>query len=590
MQHCTQPTYLSDNFCEECGDELINKPQLKTIEACAPHCLDALKKHYPSTEVGTGIVESVYFYKRRFKDKENDITYSYCWLTMSLASGEKVQYSISAENKVGANLKVGDVITLFKPCDYTLGQELIAPKLRETVTHDGYVDYVINHDNDKQASVSGGSFKPDEKRKPSFFLIPLVLVPSLAYLFLDLSQDMIVNLATVLAVLTVILLVIEWVTISSKYKKEVSEFEAIESVFHSIKNISRKQLGYKNLHRVKRDTDVICIHCQQRISSDVAFCHSCGSSQGHPLEYENENKALNCDIEADGVKSVNASISIKDLEDNIKAEYALEYQAPFEYANFFSTSFSGTMDIECVIGKVIDRKVAADVSDVTTITTKTKTKTTDYYTQKGDFVRTERDISTSKSKHRLRNSNLFGFIVLSTAHGIITLKVPEQQILTIDIGDWMYYQDCEVNTVEDDRKRSFRLNLSNLTKDKGYGTEGLDLGKYSEMEERSAVAYFGFSLISTIPIYFISKAYDINLYAWPEAINGFLGSPLNGFFMFFYPTIFYTLFAVYRTIVLRNRRKNSITLLENSLGKAVKLESKVCENLKQLQEKFTLFG
>jgi hypothetical protein len=128
--------------------------------------------------------------------------------------------------------------------------------------------------------------------------------------------------------------------------------------------------------------------------------------------------------------------------------------------------------------------------------------------------------------------------------------------------------------------------LINLTKDCNYNTSGFDFSNYTVLEERLPVAYFGISLISTIPIFFISKAYDINLYALPEVINDFLGSPLNGFFMFFYPTIFYTIFGIYAFAMSAIRTTRSMEKLEDSLSKSETLTGKIKENLTQLKDKF----
>lgn len=593
MQHCTQPTYLSDHFCEECGDEIDNKTSLKTIEECAPDCLTEVKQYFPNAEIGTGVVESVYFYKRRYKDKENDLIYSYCWVTMSQANGEKMQYSVSAENSLGANLKIGDVITLFRPYSWNLAHKFYLFEDSEIVTHDGFVDFVINHHAEEQISASGGRLKPSEKRRPELFIITLIIVPILAYFFIELSLDNIVNVAIVSAVLTFVSWFIEWTNISNKHEKKVVEFETIEDAFSLINSVTRQQLGYENLHRIKRDNDVICIHCQSRIASDAGYCHQCGSAQVQVVP--KSEQSLNCDVDvsntqADSVVVSSAPVSIKDLEDEIKEEYALEYQAPFEYANFYSKNYSGTMNVESVIGKVIDKKVAADVSDATTITTKTKTTTADYYNRNGGFVRTDKDVQTSKSQHRARSAGLLGLIVLSTAHGVISLRLPEQQIKATDIGDWMYYEDCEITTNEDGITRPFRLTLRNLTKNSHYDTQGIDFSEYTVIEERLPKVYNMLAIFSTVPVYFISEASDFNLYAWPEAINDFFGAPLNGFFMFFYPYMLYFVFLMFATAVKISRKNKSIDKFQNSLSKSEKLTDKLNENLKKLREKFALLS
>ncbi|KGK01115.1 hypothetical protein [Pseudoalteromonas sp. ND6B] len=77
MQHCQNTIYANDRHCCDCGETLTQKRELLSAEDIFPQLLDKVKQQSPESEVITGVIKSMYYYKRRYTGRTNNMLYGF---------------------------------------------------------------------------------------------------------------------------------------------------------------------------------------------------------------------------------------------------------------------------------------------------------------------------------------------------------------------------------------------------------------------------------------------------------------------------------------------------------------------------------
>lgn len=559
MQHCTKPIFASDKFCEDCGKEVAVKNQRSTVEEISPDILTELKVRYPRSSIVTGMITNLYLYKRKYVTKESHLIFSFWYLTLVTNQGETLELSVDAETTLGANLNKGDVISLLQPTLLSLNHKLESKAFKTIINNNDYADYIVIHAQDKQYKIKGNDYDVSRQSKPIYTFFVTCFVALFSFITLNYSIDTVINLTIAAMVITFI---IEWTIKNNKYKKHLLDYEALSKTFDALSQISISELGYENLQRVKQDDDVICVSCQQRISIDSDYCFCCGIAQKNAITPPNDNVSL---LTTPQDKAITAT-SIAEIEKSIKATYSSLYQTPFIFNNLVSKSFTGTMNFESILGKVVSKNTSASTSDVTTTSTTTAYNSSGY---KAD---------SSESRHRLRQSDLQGQIVLSTADGFLTLSLPEKQMIATDVGDWFLYQDCMIDT-DCGKQNRFQILFYNVTKKLHYDVPSIQISEFNAKEGGMI------GLMYTLAFFSCLGFYAAGTYPLLEFINGKLGAPLNDFFLFISPSIMLIFMTVIAEIKSRSLVLKSCSAIDNAGEKNKQIRIDLFEDEAELRRK-----
>jgi len=538
MLHCEKEVFISDDYCGECGEVLENNLSLKTIEEIDSGILSELKSLYKSAYIITGEVVSSYYYKRKYKDKENNLIFSYWWLTILDKSGAIVKISLEAKSFDNENIQKGDVITLLKPRLFTLAYKICDKKDKLIVTNNEIAMCFVTYKDEFQNAILHPDLKP-EKPVPTiwiFLSIATFLGTFLGTFFYNgISDENALNALIISVLATISFGIIELLINKESYDLKVSQYETIKKTIKNIGNISLEQLGYNTFSREKSESDVICFQCKCRINSGIEFCYLCGNKQNHILNLESNSESA----------ILNIPLKVADIENDLKQTYYLNYTSSYIHKNVLVFNDKGKINHQCILSKVIEKNVNDYVSDQTIITE----TTTNYETRndRGDFRGSRNEVST-KSK-RTRTTNLYGSLLLESHNNKNhTLHLSEQILGSTDVGDWLIYASSTV--LMDDSADNYDELVINLSKNKYYKTDTV-----LNYDYKSGVVFMILLLLLSVGLtFFIEPSKYLPLLSYQEDIK-------------YLPLAIFTIFAfgvkVMSSIYAASNKKR----LKNSLGK-----------------------
>ncbi|MEJ6476708.1 hypothetical protein [Pseudoalteromonas piscicida] len=432
MTHCNQPTYINDKHCGHCGDDLDTSMQLKTIEALQPDVFEEIKDFYPNAKLVTGRVLSTYLYKRTYNNSENNLTYSYWWIELEDTKGQVHTTSVSAEKDFFKDLKRGDILTLFNPTPFSLNYRIFGGEAKKVVQHNQAPGGTINHLEGSQKYILESAYQPGEQSLSIVWFLLSALLFWVLYGNDTLPFDSAAGITAVVAIATYLF---ERNVRKKRFEERKAKYQALLNTLDNLLNFSRYDLGYHVAERQQSDSDVFCFSCQKRLPAQLSYCPGCGEN-----------------MTAAEVPSGN----VKALETGLMKEYEVQYTEQYTHKNALYTNGKGDVYCRMLFGKVIDKPLNSSVSDVETVTT--QTIRTDHYRGNSFQYSTDRTIT---SRHRQRNSNIEGQIVLQTSEGEARFSLGEDILGMCDIGDWLAFAYSEVDLNHSyDFRREFVYNLS----------------------------------------------------------------------------------------------------------------------------------
>lgn len=463
MQHCQQAIYVTDNHCADCGEQLKEKPQLLSVEDIHPGILDDLKNIAPDAQLLTGIIKSMFYYKRRYKNSNDNMFYGFWWLEVEDTKGVIHHFNIDAEPEILADLKKGTAITVFHPGAMILTHKIAAKDAKQRVTNDDFYPIVIAHYDKKQHRSWHESINKDfQSSYFLWFLISLIMMVGLLFFTeLEFLHATFITLPVLIGVLLM--------EISNNKKNKVkthTRYDHATKIADKILDTTKRQLGYNMLSRLHNSADIVCIGCQKRISSDAHYCYDCGEKQPTHIEDTKDSIAplSRCDQQ---ISEVIKPTTIAEFEAKLMSEFSTEYTKNYTHRNVLGRNESGKIIHQAILGKVIDKSQQAKSSQSERAVT--RTETTNIY-RGGMHVDTSERSTTEI--YRNRNTSMRGQITLSTANAEpYVFNADEDIIGSVDLGDWIFYAYSDIDTT---RYHSYyREYCHNLTKQLDYHTRSV---------------------------------------------------------------------------------------------------------------------
>ncbi|MGL6260050.1 hypothetical protein [Vibrio sp. WXL210] len=450
MQHCNVPTYKGDVFCGQCGDMVADKERL-TITNVLPESVEKIKKHYLQATIITGEVISAYYYKRLNKSSSSSIQSAYWWLTVLDEQKQTHQFSISAEGDYCADVKKGDILTLVEPKGVTLLHKVQEREAREKVTNNDLMSCIVVHRESEQRSSIEARYS-EQPSKPGTLWWKLFLG---AMVVLAFWQNMPIDTTAVVAVVGALAIAIwEFVNNGKKHTKALERHADLNEALGEILNVTREDLGYGEVARPQHESDVICIHCSQRISTENQYCVHCGNQQAQvsqaliesedvklidhsdtglaPVAEEGDHQVVEA-LESELPSNNVTPLSVKDIQMAVLEENSVKLSADYLHKRSLARNSSAKVTSEFLLVKIIDTEISSDVSDVTTTTT----YETKHYNRYGHSHST---YSTKTSRHR--SATISSEVIGRLADGsTYTFTFAEHITRGVDPGDWLALAD-----------------------------------------------------------------------------------------------------------------------------------------------------
>ncbi|QLJ10244.1 hypothetical protein [Pseudoalteromonas sp. JSTW] len=585
MQHCQNTVYATDLHCCDCGEALEQKRQMHTVEELNPDLLAEVKHYSPQACTITGVVKSMYYYKRRYKTNNDDMLYGYWWLEVEDKHGHIHEFSVDAEKEVIANLQKGNVITAFQPSPLTLNYRIANNDAIKVVKNNRFMPIVIVHFADQQYRSWDSSINRVYTGGTVLWLV-LGFITFLVMLFAAKLEFVPALLATLPVAIGVFIAEHKYHK-KAKAKKE-AHYDAILAATDVMLSTSQNQLGYHMLARLPSKSDVICISCQQRISKDAAHCYCCGVKQHvEPVasvladdEQSTENQTVSAERKAEShlVKPT----TIADLEHAIMGEYSLDYKTNYVHKNVWARNEKGTIRHRAVLGKVLDKAQSAHANETRETVTTTETTTT---YRGGNYVGT--DVTERVQVYRNRSTTLKGEIMLETASGEpYIFKAGEDLLGSVDVGDWVYYAYSDVETQR--YSKYFREYAVNVSKDIKYD--------YSSVKRFGMV--HGFNRMVMLGLTSIGLAWYLDpqdfyplvnalvpdagielLDQYPQVVEHLDGFPVVVFIVL---SVVTGLWGFMYSLANGTRLKRSVKKLESTITKFSKEYGNILERIKKL--------
>ncbi|TMN71983.1 hypothetical protein CWB85_08975 [Pseudoalteromonas sp. S1727] len=458
MQHCQQAIYVTDNHCADCGEKLNEKPQLLSVEDIHPGVLDKLKKISPDAQMLTGIIKSMFYYKRQYKNANDNMLYGFWWLEVEDKNGVMHQFNIDAEKEILADLKKGDTITVFQPTQLFLTHKIATKEAKRKVLNNDFYPIVTAHFASSQRR-SWDSAVNDKYQGSTglWFIISLVMmIGLLCFTELEFLHATLLTLPVLIGIL--------FMEIRRNKKEKLKKYtfyNYAKEVAEQILSTSKHQLGYDRLSRAHTNADIMCSGCQKRISSEALHCYECGEKQPHNTS-DSPEKTAHLSSNNEHVAHVTKPSSIAELETELMREFSSEYNNTYTHKNILGRNESGKIFHQTMLGKVIDK--SQDAKSSQSERTVTRTYTTETY-RGGVHVDTNETVHTDT--YRNRHTSLSGELTLSTASGkIYTLNASEDIIGSVDLGDWIFYAYSNLETTHYNER--YREYCHNITKQLNY--------------------------------------------------------------------------------------------------------------------------
>lgn len=475
MQHCQNTVYATDLHCSDCGEALEQKREMHTVEELNPNLLVDVRQYSPQASVVTGVIRSMYYYKRRHKTSKDDMLYGFWWLDVEDKNGKIHQFSVDAEKDVIANLQKGNVITAFQDTPLRLNYRIASNEAAKVVKNNRYMPIVIVHYADQQ-------YRSWDKSINKYYAGGTVawLVASIIMFLVMLFAAKLEFLHALFATLPVTIGV--FIAEHNYHKKakarKEAHYNAICAATDVIHSTTQHQLGYHMLARTPSKSDVICISCQQRISKDAAHCYCCGVKQTlealPPVAEQSpgtevQSLSLPHAVAPMSVQPTSVNpVSIAELEHAVMQEYSVDYRTDYVHKNVWARDENGTIRHRAVLGRVLDKAQSAHAKETQRIVTTTETKKT----YRGpEHIAT--DVTKRTEVYRNRSTTLNGEIALETISGEpYIFKAGEDLLGSVDIGDWIYYAYSDVNTER--YSEYYREYAVNISKDIHYGHSSVE--------------------------------------------------------------------------------------------------------------------
>ena len=480
MSHCHSTIFHGDNFCPDCGETLTTTPQKYSVEEVFPTILDDVRKYYTEAEAKTGRVLESRLYKRLSKTSSQNLEYSYWWLRLETNDGTIIETSISAEHKYTSSIGRGDILTLYYPTT----MNLLYKKSRDAkkfVKDNQSVPCVVVHGDKGQCYTVENLYPKPEKKSPWLWIVAGVLA---AILMFNASHTTTGSVWLTSLVVAIVVLLLENNRNKKKFAFEEAKDEALNASFKKLLKVTKEQLGYSNIERNKKSSDIICIQCNARLPEDIGYCTCCGNANTtkYPPDtsLQNVNSKFNQmnptppTLEATGLYQENdaqelskvhsspSSVSVSDIQQRLHEVYSYHSLDNYTHHYALKDARQGKLSNEFILARVSSLSLKADVSDVTHQTT-TTTETKHYRGNNYQYS----TYDTQSSSHRNRSSTLKGKVLLEYVSGkTVTFTLSEDVLGDIDVDDWIAIADSYVE-FEDQSKYYFEY-AYNITKDKEY--------------------------------------------------------------------------------------------------------------------------
>lgn len=464
MQHCQNTIYANDHYCCDCGDILTQKRELLTAEDIHPQLLDEVKQQSPDSEVITGVIKSMYYYKRRYVSRTDNMLYGFWWLAVEDKNGLVHEFNIDAEKDVLANLKKGDVISAFQTKPLVLTYSFASNDAKDVVKNNRFIPIVIAHleqsqyrcwDKTIDRNYTGGTV--------AWLVVSLIMLGCL----LGFTPLTFLPAAMVTLPVLIGLFMYEYKYHKKAKARKEAHYDAIFAASETLLSTSKYQLGYHLQMREPAKSDVICFSCQQRISQDVAHCYCCGAKQAVldvPTASTDEDEATLVGATKNEAATLTKPVTIADLEQALMLEYSGDYQTDYMHKNVLGRDEKGHIFHRAILGKVIDKDQRSNTQQ--TQQAITTTETTRVY-RGGHHVNTYEEKTTEI--HRQRNTTLKGEIMLETSDGSPYVFYAGEDLLgSVDVGDWLFYAYSQVDTTR--YNSYYREYAYNISKDRCYST------------------------------------------------------------------------------------------------------------------------
>jgi hypothetical protein len=420
MQHCNTNIFASDNYCGECGEHLLEKPNFCDVTDIAPETMAEICEHYPSAWTYTGKVVSTFLYKRNSMAPNSNVTYSYWWIEIANKDGEIDGVSVNAENPFWRGITKGDIVTILYPSDFTLTFSIVGKQAQQTITNDAFASAAIKHEDDGQAATV------EEQLTPSMDKMTLWWGPVLfsiwgglgfaSYGHVDIRITLLGTFGVALSIVG-IWFGLSYRARSKRYQKDIKRYDILGDNLKQLQKVTKKQLGYHHSDRPQHDSDVICFDCKTRIDATHTYCAGCGVSQKNIP------------------KSVTSHRSVGEEEETLMQEFYLNYSEQYEHKHLLSSDERAEIKCYCFLGKVVEKNINVTPVDITcteTTTTSNRTYLNGHLTQAQD--------NDVKSTSRSRQSHVSGQVSFKTSgNRVFVESLPETMLSDLEKGDWFFF-------------------------------------------------------------------------------------------------------------------------------------------------------
>ncbi|WP_334013773.1 hypothetical protein [Alteromonas sp. S167] len=512
MTHLSKKIFIGDRFNSDTGEPLQEIPSIKTYAEIQPATYAELKERFPDGAIHSGVIDHVFYYRRCYKHTKRNhgstyvdktitsTTHSYFWVGLKDHEGNMHHFSIDAEDEVFTNLKKGDIFTVICFQGVYLNHAIEGKEAQNIVTNNLMNCAAITYKNNKRVSYINPHYVPEMSGAAPVALIVSVL----AFITGWILEEFLIGIACG-AVAGLIAYPLDLFNNRRQFEKSEETFGAIKSIMAKLRRVSKRDLGYEYLSRLKHRSDVICGECDSRISASLFYCVYCGANQApsdeegtnnsYPppsliglkinesndnelvipdcnscseIKNESENEHSSSTRTSEPEKSTSDANSISAIEDSLLREFTLNYQKEYIHkaALYFNTR--NTVHITCIMAKVLDRHNEVEVSNQSTF--ENNSYFVDVYRNYSDgssrYDRTE--LRGSLTTTNSRSSTMKTLFVLQLEGGkVIHTHLPDDMSADLNVDDWFVLAESTVDFDEPLSNREFAINL---TKGKEYSS------------------------------------------------------------------------------------------------------------------------